>query len=104
MKRIFLSTVMLIGFCVLCSAQNVQTDQTNVKTTVAVSNEDGYKAVKLEDLNPTVQQAIKTNYANLRIKAIAYHPEKKLTKVVFVTPNGEEKVVILNEEGKEHKE
>jgi acyl-CoA hydrolase len=95
---------MVIGFCVLCNAQAVQTSQTSVKAAVAVVDEDGYKEVKFEELTPVVQEAIKANYANLQIKSLAYHAEKKLTKIVFVTPNGEEKVVILNEEGKEYKE
>jgi hypothetical protein len=96
---------MVIGFCAFCSAQTTQTNQEEAKTTVvAVANEDGYKDVKMDELSMPVQKAIKDNYAGLKIKALAYHPEKKLTKITFLTPNGEEKVVILNAEGKEHKE
>jgi hypothetical protein len=107
MKKLFLSIVMIIGFSVFCNAQTVPTVQTNqagVKVSVAVSEEDGYQAVKMEELSQVVQDAIKNNYTDLTVKALAYNAEKKLTKVTFVTANGENKVVILNEEGKEFKE
>jgi hypothetical protein len=95
---------MLIGFCAFCSAQTTHTTQKETKTTVeTVAKEDAYKKVKMEELSMTVQNAIKKNYAGLKVKSLAYHPEKKLTRITFVAQNGKEKVVILNAEGKEHK-
>lgn len=104
MKRFFLSTVMVIGFCAFCSAQNSQANPKAVKATVAITEEDGYKEVKMEELSTIVQEAIKNNYAGLKIAKLAYNAEKKLTKVTFLTLTGEEKVVILDAEGKEYKE
>jgi hypothetical protein len=95
---------MVIGFCAFCSAQTTQTDQKAVKATVAIAEEDGYKEVKMEELSTTLQEAIKTNYAGFKIIKLSYNAEKKLTKIIFLTLNGEEKVVILNAEGKEYKE
>ena len=104
MKRFFLSTVMVIGFCVFCNAQTTQTNPKEVKTKVAVAEDDGYKEVKMEELNIAVQEAIKKNYAGFKIIKLTYNIEKKLTKVTFLTLSGEEKVVILDEEGKEYTE
>jgi hypothetical protein len=96
---------MVIGFCAFCSAQTTQTSQKEVKTaTVAVSEDDGYKEVKMEELNVAVQEAIKKNYAGLKISKLTYNAEKKLTKITFLTLTGEEKVVILDAEGKEYTE
>jgi hypothetical protein len=104
MKRFFLSAVMVVGFCVFCNAQTVQTVQSGENAVVAVSTDDDYKEVKMEELSQVVQDAIKNNYTDLKVKTLAYDAEKKLTKVTFEAPNGEERVVILNEEGKEQKE
>jgi hypothetical protein len=104
MKRFFLSAVMVVGFCVFCNAQTTPTVQTGEKAVVTASTDGDYKEVKIEELSQIVQDAIKNNYTDLKVKTLAYDAEKKLTKVTFVTPNGEEKVVILNEEGKEQAE
>lgn len=105
MKKIFLTAAMVLGIFAFSNAQVTQDSVNNNKLAeVATANptDDGYKEVKLEQLTPQVQQAIKTNYTAFEIKAVAYHETKKLTKVTLVSKdNGSEKVVVLNEEGKE---
>ncbi len=109
MKRIILSVAMVTGICFFCNAQTQQATQaankTEVQSTVVQSKNDGFKEVKMENLNPKVQEAINKNYATLKVKSLAYNAEKKLTKVTFVSTsaNQPEKIVILNEEGKEQK-
>lgn len=107
MKRIILSIAISMGVFTFVNAQTATAEQVNVQTTEAAAiqtDNDGYEEVKIETLNEKLQTAIKENYKTFTMKNLAYNAEKKLTKVTFVTPEGTQKIVILNEEGKEHQE
>lgn len=107
MKRIILTITMALGICTFVNAQTTPTEkvaETTATTAVQTTNNDGFTKVEMNALNEKVQTAIKTNYTNFTVKALAYNAEKKLTKVTFISKEGKEAIVILNDEGKEVKE
>jgi hypothetical protein len=107
MKRIILSIAISMGVFTFVNAQTTPKEQVNAQTTETAAIQaanDGYKDVQIETLNEKLQTAIKENYKTFTVKNLAYNVEKKLTKVTFVTPEGTQKIVILNEDGKEVKE
>ncbi len=105
MKKILIPIVMAAMTLVCASAVNVQTNVKNVQETSINQTDDGFKTVKLEELNTQVQAAIKGYDANYTIKSLTYNAEKSLTKVTLISKtDSKEKVVILNAEGKEVKD
>lgn len=100
MKTIVLSIALMMAGSTAMFATSAQ-DQDPVATTVQAPAEEGYKEVELKDLNENVQAAVNSLSEVYTIKALAYHAEKKLTKVSLVSKVDEkESVVILDNEGK----
>lgn len=107
MKKIVLTIAMVLGICTFVNAQVTPTKQateTTASTAVQTIHDDGFTKVEMNALNEKVQTAIKENYTDFTVKALAYNAEKKLTKVNLVSKEGKETIVILNDEGKEVKE
>ncbi len=105
MKQILLTITMALGICTFVNAQTTpeKAAETTASTTVQTPD-DGFAKVEMDALNQKIQTAIKENYSDFTVKALAYNAEKKLTKVTFVSKEGKEMIVLLNEEGKEVKE
>jgi len=104
MKKLMLSVALMAGVCGFANA-NTTEEVYNVEiteTTVTCAQQDGFVAVKLEDLNENVQKAIKTYSETNTVKELAYSADKKQTKVTLVSNSDKsEKVVVLNDDGQE---
>ncbi len=104
MKKIIFSIALIMsGLCFFVQAQdNVQgqVKEDTVSQTIVNQTDDGFKEIKLEELNEKVQAAIKTYENEYTVKALAYNVEKKQTKVTLLSKTDQsEKVVLLNEDG-----
>ena len=107
-KELFLSLVITI-FVFGCANANAnkETNATNVETVEVetVTSDiilDEFKDVNLEDLSEQVREAINAYQEAYTTKSIAYDEATKQVKVTLISKADEsEKVVILNEEGKE---
>ena len=107
MKKIMLSMALLMCVCLFANAQDSK-EQANAVIAMEseiVTSDDGYKVVKIEELNAKVQEALKTFSETYTVKDVAYNVDKKLTKVTLVSKENlkETKTVVLNEDGKEVK-
>lgn len=84
MKKVILSVALILGIVGATNARiqdqgQVQQDRTTVISTQ--SQDDGFKDVKLEDLNEKVQAAISVVAENYTIDVLQYNAEKQITKV-----------------------
>ncbi len=106
MKKIMLSVAFVASTLMFANAQTPQkTTQTSTAIVKVAQAENDFKEVKLESLNEKVQATIKSFSETYTMKALAYNAEKKLTKVTLVSKaDSKEKVILLDEQGKEVKE
>ncbi len=103
MKAIVLSVAVFLGAAAYANASFSNAGNTE-RAAVAVQQCSGYAEVKFADLSETVREAVKNYGPEYAVKNLAYNSDRKLTRVTFVSKNDQsEKVVILNEEGKEVK-
>jgi len=107
MKKMMLLVALMIGASIFVNANTLQDQDPTAITekTTAVMEDEGYAVVKMDALNAKVKETIQ-NYSNdFTVKALSYNSDKKLTKVTLVSKaDNSEKVVILDNEGKEVKE
>lgn len=101
MKKIVFSAILLMGCAAFANAQVTSASQITVIEQVA--NQDEYKEVALTDLSEVVQEAVKTLAGETSdVTKVEFNAAKELTRVTLVNKeNKEEKVVILDKEGKE---
>ena len=108
-KEVFLSVAFMLFIFGFANANtNKEASTSNGKTVEAVVSDllqDEFKVVKLEELNEKVQKAVNVFQEAYTTKSLAYNETKKQTKVTLILKaDNSEKVVILDEEGKEVKE
>ncbi|MDR2920654.1 MAG: hypothetical protein LBV72_14980 [Tannerella sp.] len=104
MKKVFLSVAILASTCFFVSATGVFAPANVTEIAIMINQDGDFTEVKLESLNENVQKAIGAYTEECTVKEIGYNAEKKLTKVVFASKDDQsEKVVILDDEGKEVK-
>lgn len=106
MKKLVLTIALVTSLVTLTYAQSIEhnciTASTSELAMVQVPEEDVYVDVKFENLSPILQAAINAYADEHNLKSITYNKTKKLTKVTLVAKaDGSEKVIILDEEGKE---
>ncbi len=101
MKKVILSFVLIAGMTAMTNIQTV--GAANQIQMEAVNQDDnGFSEVKLEDLNPAVQEAVKALLAEYDLKLLKHNAEKGVTKVILVSKQDQfEKKVLLDAEGKE---
>ncbi len=100
-KTMMLAIAIVFGTSAFASVQS-SINEGNAVPAINQSTDDGYKDVKIEELNEKVQAAIQ-GYAELYdLAALSYNADKKLTKVTLSSKEDQSlKVVILDDEGKE---
>lgn len=99
MKKVILTFAMIAGISVISSIQPLQAANLIQMETVA-QDKNGFVEVKLEELNPEVQAAVKALLADNDLKVLKHNAEKKLTKVVLTSKQDQsEKKVLLDEKG-----
>ncbi len=99
MKKVLVAVALMMSVGLGAQAAQLYTP---VDVEMAQANEDVYKEVKLADLNEKVQATISSFTEAYEVKSLGYNEEKKETKVTLTAKDGgSEKVVLLNEEGKE---
>ncbi len=107
MKALVLSVAVLLGASIYANAgvSQTKTADSNISTVAVLDQkQDGYVDVKIESLNAEVQEAVRAFETNYTVKNLAFDKAKKLTKVTLISKaDKKEKVVILNEQGKEIK-
>ncbi|MCW1735578.1 hypothetical protein [Anaerorudis cellulosivorans] len=84
MKKVILSVALIFGIIGATQAQNQNKDQIQQDQTTVISNQsqdNGFKDVKLEELNEKVQAAIQALAESYQVNAIQYNEEKQITKV-----------------------
>ena len=105
-KELFLSVaVTLFVFGCANANANKEANTSNVETEEIVVSDlilDEFKDVNLEDLSEQVREAINAYQEAYTTKSLAYDEATKQVKVTLISKADEsEKVVILDEEGKE---
>ncbi|NDV58433.1 hypothetical protein [Bacteroides sp. 519] len=100
MKKLLVAVVVFMGMGTAAFAQSA--DAVQKQEVVTLVTEDAFKEVKAEDLNEKVQATLATYNEAYTVKKLEYNEEKKITRVTLeAKENQTEKVVSLNEEGKE---
>lgn len=84
MKKVILSVALMLGIIGATQAQSqnkgqIRQDQTTVIT--HQSQDNGFKDVKLEELNEKVQAAIRTLAESYEIDSLQFNEAKQITKV-----------------------
>ena len=101
MKKMILTIAMIAGMSAIANIQTLQAASHFQIETVS-QDENGFVEVKLEELNPEVQAAVKALLADYEVKVVKHKVEKQLTKVVLTTKQDQsEKKVLLDEKGNE---
>ncbi len=101
MKKVLLLFALILGTSVLVCAQQVEKQECknqSVETTVVA--EEDFKVVELSALPEKVQEAVNKLSGENTVKEIAWNEETKQAKVTL-TVDDADKVVLLDEEGKE---
>jgi len=104
MKKLVLSVAFIAAVCGFANANTSEQiyNAEMTETTITCAQEDGFVAVKLEDLNENVQKAINTYSETNTVKELAYNAENKQTKVTLVSNSDKsEKTIVLNNDGQE---
>lgn len=104
MKRILLSAMVLmgIGSSAIANSGSVLNSERSISV-VQVMQED-YKEVSLESLNEKVQAAVNAYADAYEVKKLEFDENAKLTRVTLADKESKaEKIVILDDEGKEVK-
>lgn len=101
MKKMILTIAMIAGMTAICNIQTLQAvSQFQIES--VSQDENGFVEVKLEELTPEVQEAVKAMLVDYDLKMLKYNAEKQLTKVVLTSKEDQsEKKVILDAQGKE---
>ena len=101
MKKMILTIAMIAGMSAIANIQTLQAASHFQIETVS-QDENGFVEVKLEELNPEVQAAVKALLEDYDVKVLKHNVEKQLTKVVLTNKQDQsEKKVLLDEKGKE---
>lgn len=101
MKKMILTIAMIAGMSAITNIQTLQAASHFQIETVS-QDENGFVEVKLEELNPEVQAAVKALLADYDVKVLKHNVEKQLTKVVLTNKQDQsEKKVLLDEKGNE---
>ena len=101
MKKMILTIAMIAGMSAIANIQTLQAASHFQLETVS-QDENGFVEVKLEELNPEVQAAVKALLADYDVKVLKHNVEKQLTKVVLTNKQDQsEKKVLLDEKGNE---
>lgn len=101
MKKMILTIAMIAGMSAIANIQTLQAASHFQIETVS-QDENGFVEVKLEELNPEVQAAVKALLADYDVKVLKHNVEKQLTKVVLTNKQDQsEKKVLLDEKGNE---
>ncbi|KUK76171.1 MAG: hypothetical protein XD92_1325 [Proteiniphilum acetatigenes] len=101
MKKVILSFALIAGMTAMANIQTLQAAN-RIQTEVVAQDENGFVEVKLEELTPEVQEAVKAMLVDYDLKMLKYNAEKQLTKVVLTSKQDQsEKKVLLDAQGKE---
>ena len=105
MKKILVATALFMGvFGLVETNANVMNTMECADSSCWSMQDDGFVAVKLEELSEPVQAAISKQNESNSIKSLAWNAETEQAKVVFVSnENDSEIVVIFDKEGNEVK-
>ena len=106
LKELFLFVaIMLLLFGCANANANKEAKTISVETEEMIVSDlvqDEFKSVNLEDLSEKVREAVNAFQETYTTKSLAYDEAKKQVKVTLISKADEsEKVVILDEEGKE---
>jgi len=105
MKKIVLSFALMLGAISFANAQSVNQDSVSVNNEQAVAmaqNPDEWKEVKTEDLAEKVRTVVEGFEADYTVKSVLYNETTKQAKITLTSKtDASEKVVVLDEEGKE---
>lgn len=105
MKKIILAVAFIAGIGLFTEAKAQQGNETTVTIEASTSQDNEFTDVKIEDLNENVQATINGFSEEYTVKALAYNTDKKVTKVTLESKEDQsEKIVLLNDEGKEEEE
>jgi hypothetical protein len=103
MKKVILTFALIAGMTAMTHIRTLHAT-TRIQQQVTVQDENGFKEVKLEELNAAVQEAVKALLIDNELKLLKHNAEKGLTKVLLISKQDQsEKKVLLNAEGKEVK-
>ncbi len=101
MKKVILSFALIAGMTAMTNIQTLSASN-RFQTEATAQDDNGFVEVKLEELAPAVQEAVKALLADYDLKVLKYNAEKQLTKVVLTSKQDQsEKKVFLDAEGKE---
>ncbi|HOO95721.1 MAG TPA: hypothetical protein PLH60_06560 [Proteiniphilum sp.] len=101
MKKMILTIAMIAGMSAIANIQTLQA-ASHFQIEAVSQDENGFVEVKLEELNPEVQAAVKALLADYDVKVLKHNVEKQLTKVVLTNKQDQsEKKVLLDEKGNE---
>lgn len=105
MKKVILSVALIFGIIGATQAQNQNNGQIQQDQTTVISNQsqdNGFKDVKLEELNEKVQAAIQALAESYQVNAIQYNEEKQITKIEATKKDDQsKKTFYFDAEGKE---
>ncbi len=101
MKKVILSFALIAGMTAMTNIQTLSASN-RFQTEATAQDDNGFVEVKLEELAPAVQEAVKALLTDYDLKVLKYNAEKQLTKVVLTSKQDQsEKKVFLDAEGKE---
>lgn len=105
MKKLLVAVAVLMGVSTMSFANsNDSIPPQDKNELVAQVVQDTYKEVKAEELNAKVQEALKGYEATYTVKKLEYNESKKQTQVTLEDKSTKaEKVVLIDDEGKEVK-
>lgn len=84
MKKVILSVALMLGIIGATQAQSQNKGQIRQEQTTVIthqSQDNGFKDVKLEELNEKVQAAIRTLAESYEIDSLQFNEAKQITKV-----------------------
>ena len=101
MKKVILSFALIAGMTAMTNIQTLSASN-RFQTEATAQDDNGFVEVKLEELAPAVQEAVKALLTDYDLKVLKYNAERQLTKVVLTSKQDQsEKKVFLDAEGKE---
>jgi hypothetical protein len=101
MKKVILSFALIAGMTAMTNIQTLSASN-RFQTETTAQDDNGFVEVKLEELAPAVQEAVKALLTDYDLKVLKYNAERQLTKVVLTSKQDQsEKKVFLDAEGKE---
>jgi hypothetical protein len=94
MKKVILSVVFILGILGAAQAQSQNKDQIRQDQTTVISHQsqdNGFKDVKLEELNEKVQAAIRALAESYEINSLQFNEAKQITKVEAIKKDDQSK-------------